>query len=141
MRHPSHRGSAVRGRSSRRPGRQIWRRRIVALLAAYAVALSSLVASFGAARAAAEGTFDPLGAICHHSSAAQSDPLNDHSNGNTCIDCCCVGCLMPMAALPPPPAIAAPALHAISYRVAAVAMAALSGVRTAKSHRSRAPPA
>ncbi|MFZ3336422.1 MAG: hypothetical protein WA199_10780, partial [Xanthobacteraceae bacterium] len=76
-------------------GRQVWRRRIIALATAYVVALSSLVASFGAARAAAEGTFDPLGALCHHSAAGQSEPVSDHGNGNSCIDCCCVGCLMP----------------------------------------------
>ncbi len=119
----------------------IWRRRIIALAAAYAIALSSLLASFGAARAAAEATTNPFGVICHHDLAGQPAPLTGgSSNSNICIDCCCVGCLMPMAALPPPPAAAAPALPAISYRVAPVAMAALSGSRAAKSHRSRAPP-
>jgi hypothetical protein len=118
----------------------MWRRRIVALATAYAIALSSLLASFGAARAAAEATADPFGAICHHGLAGQPTPLTGHRNGNICLDCCCVGCLMPMAALPPPPETAAPLLHAISYRVAPVALAALSGARPAKSHRSRAPP-
>ena len=120
--------------------RHSWRRRVVALAAAYAVALSSLLASFGTASAAAEATTNPFGVICHHDIAGQPAPLTGGSNSNICIDCCCVGCLMPMAALPPPPATAAPALHAISYRVAPVAMAALSGSRAAKSHRSRAPP-
>jgi hypothetical protein len=105
------------------------------------VALSSLLASFGAARAdAADATAGPLGVICHHDRAGQPTPLSGHSNSNICIDCCCVGCLMPMAALPPPPATTAPLLRAISYRVGPVAMIALSGARTAKSHRSRAPP-
>jgi hypothetical protein len=128
----------VRG-SSRK---QAWRRRIIALATAYVMALSSLLASFGTARAAAAGAFDPAGAICHHSSAAgQADPRSDHRNGNTCIDCCCVGCLMPMAALPPPPAMAAPAPAAVAHRLAPRAIVPPPGAPTAKSHRSRAPPA
>ncbi len=121
-------------------GRRSLRRRIIALAAAYAIALSSLLASFGAARAAAEATVNPLGIVCHHAPGEQPSPFNGQSNGTTCIDCCCVGCLMPMAALPPP-AIAVPSLVVISHRDAPVAMAALSGTGAAKSHRSRAPPA
>jgi hypothetical protein len=120
--------------------RWVWRKRIIALATAYVVALSSLLASFGAARAAADGTFDPLGAICHHSSAGQSVPLDRHSNGNVCIDCCCVGCLMPLAVLPPPPAIVLPSQATISHRLVPIAFIALGGTRTAKSNRSRAPP-
>lgn len=120
--------------------RQIWRKRIIALATAYVVALSGLLTSFGAARAAAEGTFDPLGAICHHSPSGQLDPLSRHSNGNICIDCCCVGCLMPLATLPPPPFVIAPSHVTISHCLVPLAFIALSGARTAKSHRSRAPP-
>jgi hypothetical protein len=104
------------------------------------VAISSLLASFGAARAAAEATANPFSAICHHDLAGQSTPVNDSGNSNICIDCCCVGCLMPMAALPPPPALAAPALVAVAYRLAPLATVPLLGARPAKSHRSRAPP-
>jgi len=130
----------LRGYSGKRTGKHIWRRRIIAVAAAYAIALSSLVASFGAARAAAEATVNPFGVLCHNALAEQPSPLSGGTNSKICIDCCCVGCLMPMAALPPPPANAAPSLTAISYRVAPRAMAALSGTRPAKSHRSRAPP-
>lgn len=126
--------------SGKRTGTQIWRRRIIALAAAYAIALSSLGASFSAARAAAEATINPLGILCHNALAGQPAPFTGGSNSKICVDCCCVGCLMPMAALPPPPANAAPSLHAISHRVAPVAIAALTGARAAKSHRSRAPP-
>lgn len=122
-------------------GQRSWRQRVIALAMAYAVALSSLVAGLGAARAAAETTFDPAGAICHHSPTGRSDPLSDHRNGNTCIDCCCVGCLTPAAALPPPPAIATPARVAVTYRLAPRAIVPLLAARAAKSHRSRAPPA
>lgn len=120
--------------------RSVWRRRVTALATAYLVALSGLLASFGAARAAAEGTFDPLGAICHHAPAGQSEPLGSHSNGNVCIDCCCVGCLVPMAALPPPLVTIAPLPVAISHRLVPPAFVALVGARLPKSHRSRAPP-
>ncbi len=116
------------------------RRRILALVAAYAVVISSLVASFGAAQAAAEAPANPLGLICHHDPAGQPAPPSGGSNSNICIDCCCVGCLMPMAALPPPPATAAPALLAVAYRLAPLAIVPLSGARAAKFHRSRAPP-
>jgi len=116
-------------------------RRIIALAAAYAIALSSLFASFGAARAAAEATFNPLAIVCHHALGEQNSPADDRSNGTTCIDCCCVGCLMSLAALPLPPAVAAPAAAVISHRVVPVATAALFAARPAKSHRSRAPPA
>jgi hypothetical protein len=124
----------------KRSRRQSWQRRITALAAAYVIALSSLLASFGAARAAAETTANPFSVICHHGLAGQSTPADDGSNGNTCIDCCCIGCLMPMAALPPPPEIAAPVVVAVAYRFAARARAPLPTTRTARSHRSRAPP-
>jgi hypothetical protein len=113
---------------------------MTALAAAYAIALSSLLASFGAAPAAAEATVNPLGAICHHDLAGQPAPPSGEPNSKICIDYCCVGCLMPMAALPPPPSIPAPILVAAAYRLAPLAIAPLAGARAAKSNRSRAPP-
>ena len=114
-------------------------RRIVALFAAYAIALSSLLASFGAARAAAEAAAVPGGIICHTVIDGQQTPSPAENNGKMCADCC-VGCMMPMAALPPAPANTAPLAQASSYRVATPAIAALTGRSEAKSHRSRAPP-
>jgi hypothetical protein len=119
---------------------RVWRRRIIALAAAYIVALSSLVASFGAARAAAEAVAHPLGVICHGAAAGGTAFPQGQGNSGICIDCCCVGCLAPMAALPPPPVNALPPLRAVSNRLPPVAVAALAGARPAKSHRSRAPP-
>ena len=133
---PQNRATAVR-KDARK---QVWRRRLIALATAYLVALSGLIASFATARAAAEATFDPLGAICHHAPAGQSAPLGGRSNGNTCIDCCCFGCLMPLAALPPAPITLASAPATVSHRIVPRAFVALGGARTAKSHRSRAPP-
>jgi hypothetical protein len=47
---------------------------------------------------------------------------------------------MLMAALPPPPASAAPLLQAPSHRLAPLDAAILTGAPGTKSHRSRAPP-
>jgi hypothetical protein len=117
------------------------RRRIVALAAAYAIALSGLIASFGAARAAAETAAVPGGIICHTSIAGQQSPSPAGDSGKTCLDCCCgVGCTMTLAALPPPPASAAPLLQAPGHQLASLDAAILTGEPDTKSHRSRAPP-
>ena len=49
------------------------RRRIVALAAAYAIALSSLIATFASAKAAAEAAAAPDGAIICHTVVAGSE--------------------------------------------------------------------
>jgi hypothetical protein len=121
-------------------GKRSLRRRVIALAAAYAIALSSLIASFGAARAAAETAAVPGGIICHTLVAGQQTPSRDEGNGRICADCCCVGCLMLMAALPPPPGNAIAVRRAAAQAIAAPAAVTLAGSREAKSHRSRAPP-
>lgn len=127
-------GAVGRGNNKFRLGR-----RFVALLAAYAIAISGLIASFGGAYA--EATLNPAGAICHHVSDGQPSPLGNQSNGVPCTDCgCCIGCLMPLAALPLPPAIVLPSQATISQRLAPPGYIALGGGRIDKSHRSRAPP-
>src|ERR1700720_80771 len=94
------RGRTVRKYFARRP----LRRRIVALAAAYAIALASLIASFGAASAAAEAAAVPSGLICHTLVAGDEAPTSGDTNTKHCIDSCCIGCLMLMAAVPAPPA-------------------------------------
>jgi hypothetical protein len=113
-------------------------RRIIALAAAYAIALSGLLASFGAAQAAAAATALPAGVICHNTVADQ--PASDETNGKLCVASCCIGCLMMTAALPPPPANAAPLPRSLSHRLGPLEISALPGGNAAKSHRSRAPP-
>jgi len=114
---------------------------VIALVAAYALVISSFIANFSAAGVAAETAFNPAIVICHHDASGQLDPLSGHSNDCPCVDCgCCIGCLGPVAALPPPPALALPAQVAISRRLAPLVHVALGGVRIDKSHRSRAPP-
>jgi hypothetical protein len=112
------------------------RQRVIALLAAYAIALSSLIASFGAASAAAAGGSG--GIICHNAVGGPSAPAGDETNDKACADCCCVGCLMLMAALPPPPAntlalAAGEVVHPPATNVSVVS-------QHTQSHRSRAPP-
>ena len=113
-------------------------RRIVALVAAYAIALSGLAASFGAARAAAMAT-EPGGVICHTLAAGQPSPASDHGGDKVCADCC-IGCLLLTAALPPPPADAVAVPHTSSQPVAAPQIVGLTGSSETKDHRSRAPP-
>ena len=115
------------------------RRRIVALAAAYAIALSSLVASFGAASAAAAAAA-PNGIICHTVVAGDEAPSSGDTNAKHCIDNCCIGCLMLMAAMPSPPAKMTGAPLSASQSIAPPQNVVLVGGLQTKDHRSRAPP-
>ena len=115
------------------------RRRIVALAAAYAIALSSLIASFGAASAAAAAAA-PNGIICHTLVAGDEAPASGDTNSKHCADNCCIGCLMLMAALPPPPAKIIGTPLAASQSIAPPQDIVLVGALQTKDHRSRAPP-
>ena len=116
------------------------RRRIVALAAAYAIALASLVASFGAASAAAEATAAPSGIICHTLVAGDQAPSSGDTNNKHCVDNCCIGCLMLVAAVPPPPAKITSAPLSAGQSIAPPQNIALVGGLETKDHRSRAPP-
>jgi hypothetical protein len=114
------------------------RRRVVALAAAYAIALSSLIASFGAASAAAAAAA-PNGIICHTLVAGDEAPSSGDTNSKHCADNCCIGCLMLMAAVPPPAKIIGAPLSA-SQSIAPPQNIVLVGGLETKDHRSRAPP-
>lgn len=118
------------------------RRRIVALAAAYAIALASLIASFASARAAAEAAAAPDGIIiCHTIVAGNETPSPaDQTNSKHCIDNCCIGCLMLIAAVPPPPAKITGAPLSASQSIAPPQAIVLVGGLDTKDHRSRAPP-
>jgi Protein of unknown function (DUF2946) len=114
-------------------------RRVIALAAAYAIALSGLIASFGAAQVAAEALTQTSGVLCHSGGADQPATSPEGTQGKICIDDCCAGCVAMPGTLPPPPAIVAHP-QASTERVATLTGFIL--VRTADSyyHRSRAPP-
>jgi len=116
------------------------RRRIVALAAAYAIALSSLIASFGAASAGADAAAAPSGIICHTLVAGDQTPSSGDTNNKHCIDNCCIGCLMLTAAVPPPPAKFTGAPLSASQSITPPQNIVLVGGLETKDHRSRAPP-
>jgi hypothetical protein len=124
--------------------KRLLQRRIIALTAAYAIALAGLLANFGGAQMAAAAAAQPGGVICHTDFAGNPAPSPDGGPGNTgsrtCIDDCCTGCLMLVAALPPPPVTAVPLAPTAGERLAPLAVAAIVASPHTKSHRSRAPP-
>jgi hypothetical protein len=123
----------VRKTFARRPLRQ----RVIALVAAYAIALAGLIAAFGAAQAAAEALNQPGGIICH--SIVEQPPVSDKSDGKTCVDCC-VGCVTTASVALQPTAPAATVPEISGKRLGPLARS--SSVRTVatNAHRSRGPP-
>jgi hypothetical protein len=121
--------------------RRSLRRRIVALAAAYVIALGGLFASrVGADMAAAAIGSGSSPITCHGDAAGTPSPAQNDKNGNACIDCCCVGCAMLMAALPAPPIKAIGAPQSAARLLALPALAAVPGASPTRSHQSRAPP-
>lgn len=112
-------------------------RRLVALAAAYAIALSSLIVSFGVTRAAmaAPGTI-----TCHSEAGGAAAPAGGQPDGKLCDASCCTGCLMLVAALPPPPANVAEAPRSSGQTMALSAVITFGPAAHTKSHQSRAPP-
>jgi hypothetical protein len=120
---------------ARRPLRQ----RVIALAAAYAIALANLLAGFGAAQAAVEAVDGGYGIICH-SDGAEGPPSGSHeSNGAICLKSC-IGCIGSLATvIPPTVAPAGPpqlAFNPLDVPAPVVILAAAK----AKAHRSRGPP-
>jgi hypothetical protein len=123
----------VRTTFAKRPLRQ----RVIALIAAYAIAFAGLIASFVAAQAAAGAAAQPDVIICHSSPGDEPAPASPDNNGNLCIKSC-VGCITSMA-IPPtvsaaqlsPSALARLDLPACAVRIAGTKF---------NAHRSRGPP-
>jgi len=120
--------------------RRLLPKRVIALAAAYAIALAGLIANFGGAQMAAAAGTQPVGVICHTDFTGSPAPSSDGGTGHTCIDDCCTGCLMHAAALPPPPATAAALTATAGKRVTPFRAATFVASPQTKSHRSRAPP-
>jgi hypothetical protein len=115
------------------------KRRIIALSAAYAVALSSLIASFAGAQAAAHIGTQPGFVLCHSESTGTDAPAPSDSDSKLCADCC-IGCLMLTAAPPPPPATGVVLERVAITIVHTAAPDVVVPSATTSSNRSRAPP-
>jgi hypothetical protein len=111
--------------------------RVIALAAAYAIALSSLIASFSAVRAAvADATASDI-VICQRTLLGQTAPGSDHGD---CSASCCLGCLTLLAAVPPPPTTVIALERSPGQLLALPVTLDLPFNPQTKSHRSRAPP-
>jgi len=113
--------------------------RIIAVAAAYAIALASLIASFGAAQAAAEAVTQPDTVICHASAAERPAPAPDGSSGRICVDCC-IGCATAAPAAVPPAASVVIIRQVSVTRLEPIAHPALIASAVSSAHRSRGPP-
>jgi hypothetical protein len=113
------------------------RQRIIALAAAYALALAGLIASFGLGEAVAATALAPADAsLCHSTTGEQPKPATDQNSA--CIECC-IGCLAMAATLAPPSAVPA-APRAFGHRHVSLTRFVLAGGACANAHRSRGPP-
>ena len=120
---------------ARRPLRQ----RIIAVAAAYAIALASLAAGFGAAQAAVEALDGGYGVICHSDSTGGPPTRSHDSNGAICLKSC-IGCISALATvMPPPVAPAGPPQLSYERLDLPAPVTVLAGAK-ADAHRSRGPP-
>jgi hypothetical protein len=112
-------------------------RRVVALAAAYAIALSGLIASFGAVRLAiAEAGASGI-VICELAQFGNPAPGGDLGDlGKSSCD----GCAIQLAAVPPPPAASVAVAPSAGQVLALPRLLDFRSDPATKSHRSRAPP-
>ena len=119
------------------------RQRIIALVAAYAIAFAGLIASFVAAQAAAETAAQPDVVICHSSLSGslggKPAPASQDNNGNLCIKSC-VGCITSLAmAIEPTVSAARLPQFAITRLDLPGRIVGIAGAK-ANAHRPRGPP-
>jgi Protein of unknown function (DUF2946) len=119
--------------------KRLLQKRLIALAAAYAIALAGLVANLGGAQMAAAGA-QPGGILCHSDLAGSPGHFPDGGTDSVCLNNCCTGCLLLMAALPPPPEIAIALAPVAGERITPLAAALFVASPQTYSHRSRAPP-
>jgi hypothetical protein len=115
------------------------RRRVIALVAAYALALGGIFAS-GAAAGAAALAADGAATVTCHSDAAGGPAPSQNDGSHVCVDACCVGCVLLVAALPPPPVKAIGAPQSAARPLAQTASLAVHAASSTRAHQSRAPP-
>jgi hypothetical protein len=115
------------------------RQRVIALVAAYAIAVAGLIASFVAAQTAAEASARPDAVICHSTVAGQQAPTSNRADGKICADCC-VGCITSLATLIPPTVATAGPLQRSFKRLDLPARSVRLAGAKFNAHRSRGPP-
>lgn len=124
---------------ARRPfARRPLRQRVIALAAAYAIALAGLIACFGAAQAAADAV-GATGIICH--SLGKGDPAtgSHDSKGDICLKTC-IGCVTSLATVIPP-TVAVAAVPQVSFeRLDPPTRWVRLAEAKSRAHRSRGPP-
>jgi hypothetical protein len=125
----------VRTTFAKRPLRQ----RVIALIAAYAIAFAGLIASFVAAQAAAGAVAQPDVIICHSSPGDEPAPASPDNNGNLCIKSC-VGCITSLAMAIAPTVSAAQLSQSALTRLDLPARAVRIVGTKFNAHRSRGPP-
>jgi hypothetical protein len=115
------------------------RQRIIALVAAYAIALASLAAGLGAAQAAVEALDGGYGVICH-SDGAEGSPSGSHDgNGAICLKSC-IGCISALVTVIPATVATAGPPHLSFKRLDLPAPLTILAGAKANAHRSRGPP-
>jgi len=126
----------VRMTFTKRPFRQ----RVIALVAAYAIALAGLIASFGAAQAAAGAVDGGSGVICHSDVAEGGPATGSHESDGTICFKSCIGCMTSLATVIPPTVAAAGPPQLSFKRLDLPALSIRLGGAKSKAHRSRGPP-
>jgi hypothetical protein len=118
------------------------RQRVIALVAAYAIALASLISGLGAAQAASSqaAVGGGSGVICH-SNVGEPGPAtgSDDSKGTICF-ICCIGCMTSLATVMPPAVAAADPPQLAFKRIDLPALSIRVAEIKSKAHRSRGPP-
>ena len=122
-----------------RLAKQALRQRIIALLAAYAIALASLIAAFGAAQTAAAALDGGTGVICHSDLGTGGPASGSHeSNGTLCSKC--IGCVTSLATVIPPVPVTTGPQNLSFKRIDLPAFSLLRANARSNAHRSRGPP-
>jgi hypothetical protein len=112
-------------------------RRVVALAAAYAIALSGLIASFNAVRMAVADASSANVVICERAQLGNPAPDSDLGDlGKSC----CAGCLIQLAAVPPPPTASIAVEQSAGQLLALPVIVDFRSDPKTRSHQSRAPP-
>jgi hypothetical protein len=120
--------------------KRLLQKRLIALAAAYAIALSGLITSFGGAQMTAAAGAQPDFVICHSDGGGDPAPDGGQTGGKTCLSDCCTGCLIFSVALPQPPTTAIALMASAGERIAQHTIATFIAGPETRFHQSRAPP-